>query len=158
MSIEAKLEELGIELPPPPPAVAAYEAWVRTGHLVMTSGQLPWKGEQLAYQGKLGTDLSEAEGYEAAKLCAINAIAQLKEAVGDLNRIQQIVRLEGNVHAAAGFRGHPQVLNGASDLMRAVFGEKGRHTRTALGINEMPLNASVQLSVFAAVEDGDKTI
>ena len=121
MSIESRLRELDITLPPPPPAVAAYEPWVRTGDLVVTSGQLPWQGDELAFKGKLGAELDEDEGYRAARLCAINAIAQLKAAVGDLERIRRIVRLEGNVHAAPGFRGHPQVLNGASDLFNEVF-------------------------------------
>ena len=107
---------------------------------------------EIQHAGKCGADLSIEDGYEAARLCAINAIAQLKAAIGDLSKISQIVRLEGNVHSAPGFQGQPQVLNGASDLIFAVFGEQGRHTRTALGINEMPLNAAVQLSLFAEVE------
>jgi enamine deaminase RidA (YjgF/YER057c/UK114 family)/catechol 2,3-dioxygenase-like lactoylglutathione lyase family enzyme len=151
MTAQEKLDELGITLPAPPAAVAAYEPWVRTGNQVVTSGQLPWFGNQLAFTGKLGSDLTVEQGYQAARLCAINAIAQLKAATGDLERIRQIVRLEGNVQAAAGFQEHPQVLNGASDLMNEVFGDRGRHTRTALGINEMPLNAPVQLSVYAEV-------
>ncbi len=149
---EDRLQALGIELPEAPAAVAAYLPWIRTGNLVMTSGQLPWRGGEMAYAGKLGGELSVDEGYQAARLCAINAIAQLRAATGDLSRVRQIVRLEGNVHSAPGFRGHPQVLNGASELMNEIFGERGRHTRTALGINEMPLDAAVQLSVFAEVE------
>ena len=152
MAPEQKLEELGITLPAPPSAVAAYVPWLRTGQLVMTSGQLPWKDGQLAYAGKLGTDLTVEQGYQAARLCAVNAIAQLKAAAGELSRIRQIVRLEGNVHCATGFQQQPQVLNGASELFNEVFGEQGRHTRTALGIHEMPLNAAVQLSVFAELE------
>ncbi len=158
MKTEARLADLGIDLPTPPAAVAAYEPWVRTGHQIITSGQLPWDGDRLAYTGKVGAELSVEEGYEAARLCAINAIAQLKAAVGDLDRIRRIVRLEGNVHAALGFRGHPQVLNGASDLFNEVFGERGRHTRTALGINEMPLDAPVQLSVYAEVHEEPATV
>lgn len=153
MTAAQKLQELGIVLPPPPAAVAAYVPWIRTGNLVLTSGQLPWKDGKIAYEGKLGSDLTVDEGYDAARLCAINAIAQIQAAVGDLERVVRIVRLEGNVHCAAGFREQPQVLNGASDLMCAVFGERGRHTRTALGIHEMPLNAAVQLSAFAEVRD-----
>jgi enamine deaminase RidA (YjgF/YER057c/UK114 family)/catechol 2,3-dioxygenase-like lactoylglutathione lyase family enzyme len=153
MQVESRLTELGIALPAPPAAVAAYSPWLRTGNLVVTSGQLPWRGGKLAYTGKLGDQLDESQGYEAARLCAINAIAQLKAAVGDLERIVRIVRLEGNVHSARGFRGHPQVLNGASDLFNEVFGERGRHTRTALGISEMPLDAPVQLSVWAEVSE-----
>lgn len=150
MTPEEKLRDLGITLPTPPAAVAAYEPWVRTGNQVVTSGQLPWDGDRLTCTGKLGAEVSEQEGYQAARRCAVNAIAQLKAAVGDLSQLR-IVRLEGNVHSAAGFRAHPQVLNGASELFNEVFGERGRHTRTALGINEMPLDAPVQLSVYAEV-------
>ncbi|MBM80774.1 MAG: hypothetical protein CMJ78_09290 [Planctomycetaceae bacterium] len=153
MSVEAKLSELGITLPEAPAAVAAYVPWVRTGNLVMTSGQLPFQNGQLAFAGKVGGNVTAEEGYECARICAINAIAQLKAAIGDLDRIVQIVRLEGNVHSAPGFQGQPQVLNGASELLNEVFGDRGRHTRTALGINEMPLDAPVQLSVFAEVTD-----
>ncbi len=151
MSIEEKLRELDIDLPPAPPAVAAYQPWIRTGNLVFTSGQLPWRDGEIAYTGKLGTELSEADGYQAARLCCINTIAQLKAATGDLEKIQKIVRIEGYVHAGAGFRGHPQVLNGASDLVAEIFGERGQHTRLALGINEMPLDAAVQLAMTAEV-------
>ena len=152
MSIEARLTELGIDLPEAPPAVAAYVPWIRTGNLVMTSGQLPFQDGKMAYEGKVGTDVTEEQGAEAARICAINALAQIKAAVGELDKVVQIVRLEGNVHSAPGFQGQPKVLNGASEFFNEVFGDRGRHTRTALGISEMPLNAPVQLSVFAEVE------
>ena len=152
MTPEERLAELGIALPPPPPAVAAYVPWVRTGNLVVTSGQLPWRDGVMAYEGKLCTELSVEDGYQAARLAAINAIAQLRDAVGELSRVVQLVRLEGNVHCAAGFQSHPQVLNGASELLNDVFGVRGRHTRTALGTNEMPLNAAVLLVLWAEVE------
>jgi len=153
MSIETKLEELGITLPEAPAAVAAYQPWIRTGNLIFTSGQLPFRDGQIAYEGKLGVELSQDDGYQAARQCALNAIAQLKAASGNLDKIQKIVRIEGYVHCADGFRGHPQVLNGASDLVAEIFGEKGKHTRLALGINEMPLNAAVQLAMTAEVAD-----
>jgi len=151
MSIEEKLRELDIDLPSAPPAVATYQAWVRTGNLIFTSGQLPWRDGAIAYAGKLGAELSEEDGYQAARQCALNAIAQLQAATGDLDKIQKIVRIEGYVHCADGFRGHPQVLNGASDLVAEIFGERGQHTRLALGINEMPLDAAVQLSMTAEI-------
>ena len=153
MTAESKLAELGITLPVPPGAVAAYVPWVRTGNQIVLSGQLPWLDGSMAYTGKLGSPLDTEQGYAAARLCAINAIAQFKDAVGDLERISRIVRLEGFVHSAPGFQNQPQVLNGASDLFLEVFGQRGRHTRTALGINEMPLDAAVQLGVFAEVID-----
>ena len=153
MGIETKLKELGITLPEAPAAVAAYQPWIKTGNLIFTSGQLPFRDGQIAYEGKLGSELSEEDGYQAARQCALNAIAQLKAASGNLDKIQKIVRIEGYVHCADGFRGHPQVLNGASDLVAEIFEEKGIHTRLALGINEMPLNAAVQLAMTAEVDD-----
>lgn len=147
--IERRLGELGITLPEAPAAVAAYVTWVRTGDLVVTSGQLPFRDGKIAFAGKLGRELDEKQGYEAARLCAINALSQIKAAVGDLDKVTRIVRLEGYVHSAPGFQGQPGVLNGASELMAEVFGDAGRHTRTALGIHEIPLNAAVQLVVWA---------
>ena len=151
MTVESKLKDIGITLPPAHAGVGAYVPWVRTGILVITSGQLPCRDCRLAYTGKLGAEVTIDQGYDAARICAINAIAQLKSAVGDLERIVQIVRLEGFVHAAPGFHEHPKVLNGASELFLAIFGERGKHARTALGINEMPLNAAVQIAVMAEV-------
>ena len=154
MTPEERLAELGLEIPPPPAAaVSSYVPWTRVGDLVLTSGQLPWRDGVMAYEGRLGAELTVEDGYEAAKLAALNGIAQLSDAVGELFRIRRIVRVEGNVHSAPGFHGQAQVLNGASDLLNAVFGERGRHTRTALGISEMPLNAAVQLSFFAEIEE-----
>ncbi len=153
MSIETKLEELGITLPEAPAAVAAYQPWIQTGNLIFTSGQLPFRDGEIAYAGKLGAEILEEDGYQAARQCALNAIAQLKAATGNLDKIQKIVRIEGYVHCSEGFRGHPQVLNGASDLVAEIFGEHGKHTRLALGINEMPLNAAVQLAMTAEVAD-----
>lgn len=150
--VEDQLRRLGIELPSAPKPVGAYVAVIRTGNLVLTSGQLPWKGDKLLYTGKLGNELSVEQGYEAARQCAINALAQLQSALGDLDKVRRIVRVEGYVHCGTGFRQHPQVLDGASDLFNQVFGEKGRHTRTALGIHEMPLDSPVQLVVWAEVE------
>lgn len=149
MTAEENLERLGIVPPPPPQAVANYAAWVRTGGLIATSGQLPWEGGVMRYVGRLGAELDTQQGYEASRLAAINGIAQLRQAVGDLERIAQVVRIEGNVHCAPGFRDHPQVLNGASDLIAEVFEERRRHTRTAIGIHDMPLDAAVQLSFWA---------
>jgi enamine deaminase RidA (YjgF/YER057c/UK114 family) len=149
---ESRLKKLGLELPTPPQAVGAYVTVARAGNLVVTAGQLPWRGGKLAYTGKLGTELTTQQGYEAAKIAGLNALAQIKSAVGDLDKVRQIVRLEGYVHCGPGFREHPQVLNGASELLNAVFGDKGKHTRTAVGIHEMPLDSPVQIIVWAEVE------
>ena len=152
-AIEERLKELGHELPPAPEAVGFYIPVIRTGNLVVTSGQLPFVGKEIVFSGKLGAELHEQEGFDAARVCALNALAQIKACVGDLDKVKRIVRVEGNVHSAPGFQGQPHVLNGASELLVEVFGEKGKHTRTALGINEMPLNAAVQISVWAEVEE-----
>ena len=105
----------------------------------------------MRYEGRLGAELDTEQGYQASRLAAINGIAQLQQAVSDLERIVQIVRIEGNVLCAPGFRDHPQVLNGASDLIAEVFEQRGRHTRSALGVQDMPLDAAVQLSFWAEV-------
>jgi enamine deaminase RidA (YjgF/YER057c/UK114 family) len=152
MTVAAQLQRLGIALPAAPAAVGSYVGVLRTGNLVVTSGQLPWKDGKLLHPGRLGEPLTVEQGYEAARQCAINALAQVQSAVGDLDRVKQVVRVEGYVHCAAGFRQHPQVLNGASELLNAVFGDRGKHTRIALGIADMPLDAPVQLVVWVEVE------
>ncbi len=153
MTPEQRLGQLGITLPEPPTAIAAYVPWIRTGNLVMTSGQLPMRQGRVAYCGKLGVDLSEDEGYQAARLAAINALAQLKAAAGELSRIGRIVRMEGYVQSGPGFTNQPQVVNGASELLNEVFGDRGRHTRLALGVNELPLGAAIELAVWAEISD-----
>eukprot|EP00913_Durusdinium_trenchii_P028506 g26734.t1 len=155
MSVAAKLKELDIELPKAPAAVGAYVPVLQTGNLVITSGQLPFVGKELAFKGKVGAQLHEQEGIDAARLCAINALAQIKSCIGDLERIRRVVKLEGYVHSAPGFTNQPQVLNGASQLFVDLFGERGKHTRTALGISEMPLSAAVQLAVWVEVEQAE---
>jgi len=153
MIIEAKLAELGIDLPEAPTPVAAYQPWIRAGNLIFTSGQLPFRNGEISYAGKLGAELSNEDGYQAARQAALNAIAHIKSATGDLDKVKTIIRIEGYVHCAEGFRDHPQVLNGASDLIAEIFGDRGIHTRLALGINEMPLNAAVQLAMIVEAAD-----
>jgi enamine deaminase RidA (YjgF/YER057c/UK114 family) len=152
VTTEERLAELGIELPEPPPAVGAYVPWVRTGNLVVTSFQLPWQGGELTYTGKLGAELSTEDGYQAARLCALNGIAQLKQAAGGLDRVRQFVRVEGQVGCSPDFTEIPAVLQGASELVNDVFGERGRHTRTALGHGVMPLGAAVMIGFWVEVE------
>ncbi len=153
MSAEEKLEKMGLTLPPPPKAVGSYVPYLRTGNLVFTSGQLPWQGDKLAYQGKVGKDLTVDQAYQASRITAINVLAQLKAAAGDLEKIVRIVRLEGIVNSAPGFTRQADVLNGGSEFLVEVLGERGVHTRTATGANEMPLNAPVELIVIAEVRD-----
>ena len=149
---EERLKSLGYPLPSAPAAVGAYVSAVRTGNLVVTSGQLPFVGKELTFTGKLGSDLHDSDGAHAARICAVNALAQIKACIGSLDRITRIVKVDGYVQSAAGFERQPQVLNGASELLVEVFGDKGRHTRIAIGVNELPLNAAVELVVWAEVE------
>jgi enamine deaminase RidA (YjgF/YER057c/UK114 family) len=149
MTPEERLSELGIELPEAPPAVGAYVPWAVTGNLVVTSFQLPWRDGELAYTGKVGGELAIEQGYDAARLCALNGIAQLKQASGELAQIARIVRLEGHVGCTPDFTEIPRILNGASELVNEVFGERGRHTRTALGHMVMPLDAPVMIGFWA---------
>jgi enamine deaminase RidA (YjgF/YER057c/UK114 family) len=153
MTAVENLQRLGIVVPEPPAAVGAYVTWVRTGNLVLTSGQLPWRNKLMLHPGRLGAEVSVEDGYQAARQAGLNAIAQLQSATGDLERIRRIVRLEGYVHCATGFRDHPKILDGASDLMLEIFEQSGKHARIALGIPDMPLNACVQLGVWAEVSD-----
>lgn len=149
MSHEQRLKELGIELPEAPHPVGAYVTWQRTGNLVTTSGQLPWVNRVMQHPGRLGAEVNTEDGYRAARIAGLNALAQLKQALGSLDNVAKIVRLEGYVHCTQEFRDHPRVLDGCSDLLVSVFGDAGLHTRIALGIYAMPLEACVQLVVWA---------
>jgi enamine deaminase RidA (YjgF/YER057c/UK114 family) len=150
-AIESKLKSQGIELPAVPASVGAYVGAVRAGSLVITAGQLPWKEGKLIHTGKVGGELSLEQGAEAARTCLINALAQIKHVLGDLDLVRQVLRVEGYVQSAPGFRQQPQVLNGASELLLAIFGEKGKHTRVAVAVPEMPLDAPVQLALWVEV-------
>jgi len=151
MSIEKRLKELGIVLPEPPAAVAAYVPSLRAGDLVFTSGQLPFSQGELQYRGIMGKDLSLDEGAAAARLCMLNALAVLGKELGNLDRIEKIVRLVGYVRCTDDFADQPGVLNGASQLLLDIFGRAGRHTRMALGVNALPLGASVELALTVLV-------
>jgi enamine deaminase RidA (YjgF/YER057c/UK114 family) len=150
--IHATLAKLGLTLPAAPPAVGFYVPAIRTGNLVITSGQLPFVGKELAFVGKLGDTLHEQDGRDAAQLCVLNAIAQVKAIVGDLSKVKRILRVEGYVQSAQGFNAQPAVLNGASELLVELFGDAGRHTRMAMGVNELPLNAAVEIGIWVEVE------
>lgn len=151
--VEARLKELGHELPRAPAAVGSYVPVLRTGNLVVTSGQLPFVGKEIVFTGKIGPQhLHEEDGVHAARICALNALAQIKACIGDLDKVKRIVRVEGYVHSVPGYQGQPHVLNGASELLTEAFGEAGKHTRIALAVTEMPLDAAVQLVIWAEVE------
>jgi enamine deaminase RidA (YjgF/YER057c/UK114 family) len=150
--IDARLEELGIALPEPAAPVANYVAYVRTGNLVFVSGQVPIEGGQFKYVGKLGADVSLEAGQAAARLCGINIIAQLKRALdGDLDRVVRVVKLGGFVNSAPDFAQQPQVINGVSDLMVEVFGDKGRHARAAVSAGSLPAGVSVEVDAVVEV-------
>ena len=144
--IEQKLKELGITLPQPAVPVASYVPFVVVGDMVYISGQLPVLDGKMQYQGKLGADISIDDGASAARLCALNLIAQLKSACGgDLNRVARCVKLTGFVNGVDGFADQPKVMNGASNLMVDVFGELGKHARAAVGTNSLPFNVCVEV-------------
>ena len=151
--IEARLKELELTLPAAPAAVGAYVPVTRLGNLVVTSGQLPIRGQEILFAGKVGGTVEESEGASAAKICALNALAQIKAQIGDLDKVVRIIRVEGYVASAPGFTAQPQVLNGASRLLVEIFGDAGKHTRIAVGVSELPLNASVELVIWAEVAE-----
>lgn len=153
MDVMARLSELGLELPPAPRPVAAYVPAVRAGNLVFVSGQGTLRDGQVAMQGYVGRELSLEQGMEAARLCALNALAVLKEAIGDLNKVKRVVKVTGWVRSAPGFTQQHLVINGFSELMVQVFGERGRHARSAVAANELPLGTPVEVEMIVEVED-----
>ena len=153
-AVETKLHDLGITLPSPAAPVANYVPFVRTGHLVIISGQLCLGLDGKigdAHKGKLGAEVSMEAGQEAARLCAINLLAQLKAAVGDLDAVVRCVRLGGFINAVPTFAQLAPVMNGASDLMVEVFGDKGRHARSTIGVAELPADAAVEVEAMFEV-------
>jgi enamine deaminase RidA (YjgF/YER057c/UK114 family) len=152
-TIDAKLKDLGIELPEPAAPVANYVAFVPVGKTVFLSGQVPLEGGQLKYQGKVGAEISEDEGKAAARICAINLIAQMKAAAGgDLDKVKRVVRLGGFVNSTPEFGNQPEVVNGASDVMVEVFGDKGKHCRTAVSAGGLPRNVAVEVDAVIELE------
>lgn len=149
--IETRLAELGIVLPPAAAPVANYVPFVVSGGLVFVSGQVGMADGKPRYLGRLGADLDVDTGYQAARLCGLNLLVQLKAACGgDLDRVRQVVRLGGFVNCTPEFTDHPKVVNGASDLMVEVFGDTGRHARAAVGAPSLPLGVAVEVEgVFA---------
>ena len=151
--IDKKLRELGIVLPTPSKPVANYVPWVKTGNLVFVSGQGAVRDGKIEYAGKVGDSLSMEDAVTSARLTAINIIAQLRDACGgDLDRVKRIVKLLGFVNCTQDFGEQPKVINGASDLMVEVFGEKGRHARSAVGAPALPFGLSVEVEAIAEIE------
>jgi enamine deaminase RidA (YjgF/YER057c/UK114 family) len=153
MQIEAKLKELGIELPPAVTPVANYVPAVRTGNLVFLSGHGPFDENGTLITGKVGSDLTVEQGYQAARQVAIGLLGSLKAAIGDLDKVKQVVKLLGLVNCGPDFADQPKVINGASDFLVEVFGDKGKHARSAVGMNALPLNIAVEIEMIVEVED-----
>lgn len=151
MIAEQNLEKLGITLPVPPTPVASYVTVKQSGNLVFVSGQGPIIGGKQLYAGKLGAECTQQDGYEAAKACAVNLLAQLKNYLGDLDKVKEVVQLKAYIASTPDFHDQPAVANGASDLMIQAFGEHGRHTRCALGTNVLPGNIPVEVELVVSV-------
>ena len=151
-SAEARLAALGIVLPPAPKPVAAYVPSVRTGNLIFVAGQIPMREGKLLHQGRIGVEVTPEQGVACARQCAINGLAVIREATGSLDRVRRVVRLGVFVACESGYHEQPKIANGASELMLEVFGEKGRHARAAVGTNDLPLGAPVEVEFVVEVE------
>jgi enamine deaminase RidA (YjgF/YER057c/UK114 family) len=150
MSASIRLGELGVVLPQVAAPLAAYVPAVRTGNLIYTSGQLPLESGKLARTGKVGDEVSPEEGKAMARICALNALAAVDALVG-IDAVRQVVKVVGFVASAPGFNGQPGVVNGASELLAEVFGDKGVHARSAVGVSELPLDAPVEVELIVEV-------
>ena len=151
-AVEDRLAELGLSLPPVAAPVAAYVPVVRSGNLVLTSGQLPLVDGKLAATGKVGAEVSAEDAYGYAQTCALNAIAAVKSIVDDLDSVT-VVKVVGFVASAPDFTGQPGVINGASELLAKAFGDKGAHARSAVGVAVLPLDAPVEVEIMVSVDD-----
>lgn len=150
--IESRLKELGIVLPASSAPVANYVNAVQTGKLIFLAGKGPKRNDGTYITGKVGSDLTIEQGYQAARLTGIAQLAALKEAIGNLDRVKRIVKVLGMVNAGPDFTDHPKVINGFSDLMVEVFGEKGKHARSAVGMNSLPLGMAVEIELIVEIE------
>ncbi len=151
--IEEKLNELNITLPQPPKPAGAYIPVVKSGNMVYVSGQIPIKDAKVAFKGKVPTVQSLEQAQEAAKICAINALAQLKSELGSLDKIKKILRVSGFVNSEPDFTDQPKVINAASDLLFQIFGEKGQHSRIAVGVASLPLGSTVEIDMIVEAEN-----
>lgn len=151
-SPEEKLQELGIELPIPAKSIANYVGATRMGDVVFLSGHIPRKADGSLVVGKVGSDLSVEDGYDAARLCGIGLLATLKAEIGDLSKVRRVLKVFGMVNATDSFTSHSQVINGCSDLLVEVFGEKGRHARAASGFSSLPLGSAVEVEMIVHID------
>ena len=152
MKAEEKLKEIGLELPPAVQPVANYVTAVRTGNLVFLSGQGPLREDGTLITGKIGSDLTQEEGYDAARRVGLGLLASLKSEIGDLDKVRRVVKLLGMVNCTPDFVDQPKVINGASDLLVDVFGDKGKHARSAVGMNALPMNIAVEIEMIVEVD------
>jgi enamine deaminase RidA (YjgF/YER057c/UK114 family) len=148
---EEKLNKLGFTLPPAPKPLAAYIPAKIVGNLVFTSGQVPIADGDVIYAGKVGKDLTVDDARKAAELCLINCLSAVKSIVGNLDNIKQVVKLTVFVNSSDGFTDQPKIANGASELLEKIFGENGKHVRSAVGVNELPLNSAVEIEMIVLV-------
>jgi enamine deaminase RidA (YjgF/YER057c/UK114 family) len=151
MGAEARLKALGIELPTPPRPMATYVMAARSGNLLFLSGHGPVKDGRVVYQGKVGRDLTIEQGQEAARLTGLNLLASVRDALGSLDRVRRIVKVLGMVQCADDFTDQPKVINGLSDLMVEVFGDAGRHARSAVGMGSLPFGIAVEVEIILEV-------
>ena len=149
--IEKRLKELGIIIPDAPKPAGSYIPVVLSGKLAFVSGQIPIKDGQVVYQGKVGDTQSIDDAQEAAKLCVINGLAQIEAYCGTLDNLEKIIKISGFVNSIKDFTEHPKVINAASDLLMKIFGEKGRHSRIAIGVSRLPLNATVEIDTVVEI-------
>lgn len=150
--VENRIEELGFELPEAPKPLAAYIPALVVDKLVFTAGQLPIEKGKLNIVGKLGAEVSDEKGRMAAEICALNCLSVIKSVIDDLDRIEKVVKLTVFVNSATGFTGQPNIANGASELIVKLFGDKGKHVRSAVGVNELPLNSPVEIEMIVRVK------
>ncbi|MBK7230184.1 MAG: RidA family protein [Ignavibacteriales bacterium] len=150
--IEEKIKELGYEVPEVAKPLAAYIPAKQVGNLVMTSGQVPLVKGDILYKGKVGKDLSEEDGIKAAQVCALNCLAAIKSVIGNLDRVIEVEKLTVFVASAEDFTAQPKVANGASELIGKIFGEAGKHVRSAVGVTALPLNSAVEIEMIVRVE------
>ena len=149
---EEKIKEIiGAELPTAPKPLAAYIPAQQTGNLIFTSGQLPFKEGKLIAEGKVGGNITEETAIECARQCAVNCLSAIKSVIGDLEKIEQVVKVFVFVNSAAGFSAQPKIANGASEFLVQVFGEKGKHARSAVGVSELPMNAPIEIEMIVRI-------
>lgn len=153
MDFDNRARELGLELPAPVPAIGAYLKAVQSGNLLFLSGHGPHKDGEIQYRGKLGKDLTIEDGYAAARLTMLNCLSSIRVALGTLNRVRRVVKVLGFVNSAPGFTDQPKVIKGGSDLLIELFGENGRHARSAIGVAELPSDIAVEIEMIVEIAE-----